>query len=232
MNPSLVLDEHRTARAEALARAGADQQACETAVQREAELAALIDAAENRAQAERLAAEQAQARAANEAQVRRLAIEKARAEQAAEAALKAAQERIRSEQAAETLALAKLAAEQETARVLAERLAAEREAAAAATSRRQVEAELEAARRERAEAEAALAGLAASPAPERTASPPPEARPPAPGKKAAPWRSILWAAFCLAAGIAIGFRLSPPPTPTKAANPPSLQLDYRLSPGK
>ena len=69
MNPSQTLDEHRAAQAEALAHAGADERANFEARRREIELEKLLAAAEQRTQAERLAAEQAQARAANEAQV-------------------------------------------------------------------------------------------------------------------------------------------------------------------
>ena len=150
MNPSLTLDDHRTAQADALAHAGADERARREAERREVELTALIDAAEQRTQAERLAAEQAEARATNEAQVRRLAIEKARAEQEAEAALRAHHEAAehacaearRKEQALADLAAASAARAKREADILAlekEKVAAERAAIAAAQERIQSE---------------------------------------------------------------------------------------------
>ena len=84
MNQPITLDEHRTAQADALARAGADERARVEAERHGDALNDLLDAAEQRAQAEQLAREQALARASAEAQARRLAIEKARFEQAAE----------------------------------------------------------------------------------------------------------------------------------------------------
>lgn len=135
MNPTMVLDDYRAAQADALARAGGDERASTEAVRRSAELEKLLAAAEQREQAERLAAEQADARTANEAQVRRLAIEKARAEQAAEAALRArleAERRLCAEAQRKEQALADLAAASAArAKREAEFVALEKEKAAA-----------------------------------------------------------------------------------------------------
>lgn len=150
MKPALSLDDHRTAQADALAHAGADEQGYREAGRRTEELAELLDAATQRAQAEALAEEQARARVAAEARARRLAIEKARAEQAAEVALRArleteelaCAEARRKEQALVDLATASAARvkrETEIDMRIREKLAAERAALEAAHARIQSE---------------------------------------------------------------------------------------------
>lgn len=150
MKPALSLDDHRTAQADALAHAGADEQGYREAGRRTEELAELLDAATQRAQAEALAEEQARVRVAAEARARRLAIEKARAEQAAEVALRArleteelaCAEARRKEQALVDLATASAARvkrETEIDMRIREKLAAERAALEAAHARIQSE---------------------------------------------------------------------------------------------
>ena len=150
LDASITLDDHRAAQAEALARAGADERANVDAERREHQLTVMLEAAEQRSQADRLAVEQARARASTEAQARRLAIEKVRAEQSAEAALRArleAEEQACAETQRKEQALADLAAasaarakrEAELEALARERVAAERAAVAAAHERIQSE---------------------------------------------------------------------------------------------
>lgn len=146
MEPSLSLDDHRTARADALAQAGNDERARRDAERRVDNLTVLLAAAEQRAQAEMMAEEQARERVGIEAQARRLAIEKARAEQAAEAALRsrleteelACAEARRKEQALAELAAASAARAKREAQgkaLVEEKIAAERAALVAAHER-------------------------------------------------------------------------------------------------
>lgn len=146
MEPSLSLDDHRTAQANALAQAGNDERARRDAERRVDNLTVLLAAAEQRAQAEMMAEEQARERVGIEAQARRLAIEKARAEQAAEAALRArleteelaCAEARRKEQALAELAAASAARAKREAQgkaLVEEKIAAERAALVAAHER-------------------------------------------------------------------------------------------------
>ncbi|MDI6748182.1 MAG: hypothetical protein QMD17_13675 [Rhodocyclaceae bacterium] len=146
MASSSTLDDHRTAQAEALAQAGSDERARREAELRADQLTVLLNAAEQRAQAEMMAEEQARERVGIEAQTRRLAIEQARAEQAAEAALRtrleteelACAEARRKEQAMAELAAASAARAKREAygkELAEETIAAERAALLAAHER-------------------------------------------------------------------------------------------------